>query len=695
MIFFTGVGLLLPSLSYSQNEGAGTVDRKVLFEVINQMIPTLVYQFVPSSVERDKLLTVLAEQLGSQGYYASDSRSPYPDWQHLYTGAEIIFAESHGRFQLNEGEPPRTAVVDGQEGPRRNPIWINKKIIQDPKIEIDVLDVVQLLMHEHFHFIGPKNQMAVDALIAQAIRAMQPYYRKISLGLNQQLHFLSFPYRRPQQESGFGSRSYGANLMHWQALSESGFVGFHESALSFRDITAEVSESLLASWKLRGFRSGMQNYLQVGRYLEASDFELREQGANGKWSLNMTIRRTERFERRNQSYDYWQMEELGKSSSEVFQYTLGLERSQEGLLFNRFRLQKTYQAGDLSITPSFKQLQQVEGLKRISIQVPDELVTSQPKLLVESADFSFELEPAHRQENVFDYEMSLRPEGLTQEVRANSIVAHENQRFYLDREVKLAEPDAKNNETLQLRGLRVLTPAGWEKLADEKTPYVEPGSGVFRVFVQSTTPIKFVRLRKGIVTNSFVDSQLSRNGLRQENPYSYPDSMSSPAVFQTQYEELLLNSDQFKQYQKGGFTILEIPVQHIIQASTVEQGADIKQRISRFFKQSYREKKIKGWDTGWRSISQLEVVNEAFQSAQLHPAGSYRVETTPLRKREIEPSEDSGSGGAGGVGKSSIVVLCQKAYRPQYLPLGKHRRGQEFQQYKIEQRIKARMKMYE
>jgi hypothetical protein len=300
--------------------------------------------------------------------------------------------------------------------------------------------------------------------------------------------------------------------------------------------------------------------------------------------------------------------------------------------------------------------------------------------LIESADSSFEISPNKKSGAVVDYQVPLAMQSLTSDLSLTSVVDHENRRYFLDRSVNISKTtDAIELPPMRLKNLRVLTPEGWERPGGEEKVYVEQGQGLIRLTVQSKTPIQFVRLRTGFVSNNFENSQLqSRVNL---NPNIYPRHSENPSHFETAYSEVQLSANQFRQRRRGNVLLLEIPVQHFLTPPKIEEGGEVRHRISRFFTQTFREKKVKGWDTGVREISQLEVVNESFQKAQIHGPTSYRIETTPLEQRAVSP-------------KSTGAFRCNKIHQPQYLPKGEFHRGEKYKMDQIQKRVKALFDSY-
>jgi hypothetical protein len=84
----------------------------------------------------------------------------------------LKFSNNPNDFVLNPGQPPRTAKV-------AQDVWFNLNIINDPKVQFNLLDTFQILLHEFGHKLGEvKNQELVDRVAVKMRGHLQSYYRE-------------------------------------------------------------------------------------------------------------------------------------------------------------------------------------------------------------------------------------------------------------------------------------------------------------------------------------------------------------------------------------------------------------------------------------------------------------------------------------------------------------------------------------
>lgn len=117
----------------------------------------------------------------------------------LKVSPKFIFSDNPADFILSPGEPERSAKTTEI---LEDPIWINTRKLGLESV--DYLSVVQLLVHELGHKLGPKkNQQAVDSLATKvrsylsAFYVKEPVYLRLSFGsprpLQESFEFLSLP----------------------------------------------------------------------------------------------------------------------------------------------------------------------------------------------------------------------------------------------------------------------------------------------------------------------------------------------------------------------------------------------------------------------------------------------------------------------------------------------------------------------
>lgn len=90
---------------------------------------------------------------------------------------KLRFSSQQQDFILKEGEPPRTAKMNGD-------IWFNLNIINDPSSKFSLLDAYQILYHEFGHLIlesEGKDQDAIDRIAAKMRKHLQSSVREIEV----------------------------------------------------------------------------------------------------------------------------------------------------------------------------------------------------------------------------------------------------------------------------------------------------------------------------------------------------------------------------------------------------------------------------------------------------------------------------------------------------------------------------------
>lgn len=125
-------------------------------------------------------------------------------------GLSVEFSDRSADFVLNPQEPARTAKTTEIW---TDPVVFNNTILSDPKVEMNVLQLVQLCVHELGHKLGAqKNQVAVDRLSAKVSNFLQRFYSSDSSG-PLSVEALSLPTENARLK--FGNES----IIDWPKLS--------------------------------------------------------------------------------------------------------------------------------------------------------------------------------------------------------------------------------------------------------------------------------------------------------------------------------------------------------------------------------------------------------------------------------------------------------------------------------------------
>jgi hypothetical protein len=172
--------------------------------------------------------------------------------------AELIFSADQSHFKVRPDEPLRTATT---EDALDKPIYVNTEIINQPKLSLGFSDVVQILIHEFGHKLGPqaKVQASVDSMAAKMKAFIDSHTTsfRLSNGSAKVIRFQESVYA-DWHETTLTGRYIGVNipntLERFRAISDEGLYVFLEGQTGFTDITTELLRDLAQDAKFEPYK---------------------------------------------------------------------------------------------------------------------------------------------------------------------------------------------------------------------------------------------------------------------------------------------------------------------------------------------------------------------------------------------------------------------------------------------------------
>lgn len=668
------------------------IDRTQMFKDVHEIIPGLLRSFGEyyGGLEVGRLNKFYDSSYRlSLPYSVKLNGQSYPQ-RFFYDGDKIPLSfenptgDSDYIFILKDGEPARTAVTWASNA--NTPIKINLNIINNPKNKFSLLDVVQLMLHENFHYIGDKDQQRVDAQIAKFVRDLQPYYHEIQLPNGERLMILSWPVSHQG-----GERSQFHQL-------DTGFFALKETSQGVENWTEKFTDVILQD-RLETFK-GDRDWAYVSKdiFWQGHTVSFSEDGKN------IIIRADIKREDHLIIKDYGPMGYRQDRTSKA-QFGLSIElkpNSENNLNIHRLSLEKTYkQVGDL--VPRLQILER-DG-KTIVIGADADTDFDQnkkPRLLVKVGQTEIEVPPeaATWPTKQLKFVLTVPDVSVKPQFEINSLVMNNYTQIFAETALSIpfqAEPI--DNARVELGKLKILTPFGWRETS--KDPIVEKGAGVIRFTVKSETDLSEVRMRIGInerrlssqeVSFSDLNTAQLMNQVNQKGQLiQYPRADASYDI-RTSFEDVVLNASEFKQKRRGNVVIVEVPVDHVLKERILSPQGKIEQRISRFLKFSAQLYRFIGDDTGERFIRNITFVNTRFAKSTVNTDVKYKIEKGNTEKRRVSPEDTSPSiFPRETVLPPSIKRSCKRVHmadRPQSLTPGKYKSNEEVIHSNISERMK-------
>lgn len=640
------------------------VSREELFRTSRQILPSILESFARYEPEALKLAQILRTTYDPLASFLSHDAYPVSS-SHWQGGIPLLFTDSQGNFQIREGEPIRTASTYASHP--RDPISINTRIINDPRQRLDLMQALQLLLHENFHYIGPRDQTRVDALIARMMKQIAAHYREIDLPGGERLMILSWPVENSKGEA-------------YRPLIDSGFVILKENSQGIESWTEKVGEILVREklLHLAGTPAAGRLSLVSREFLWSGETVTLEKGG-------VQIRaHIARKDRSVLSSNYGPQDPfLSNTKSVSADFTLNLELrigGDQSFEISKTSLEKTYRKVEMGLGFDLKIESETERELLIRADFDREILTSEEaRLMVRAGGVDLEIAPEGTGGGRSLLFRLTRPQNSeAAELTTNSVVLQGNRIHFGRKGVRASLPARPPRaQSVRLQSMELLTPFGWRN--DQRSPRVEIGEGLLRLTILSRTGLSEIRLRLASVLRTL--SNPSDAHFPPPQPHMtgilYP-GMGAQWDFRTEIEDVVLDSSKFRQTREGPNLIVEIPLNHAIKPAILEPIGTVTFRHSRFFTERREFSRYVGGDTGERTLQDLTLIGDDLARWSLEGRLNFSIETIPAAKRWVPTGAPSAP-----MTRENIryeIPRCRKLFTPpgpQWLPPGQYKTREE------------------
>ena len=606
-------------LTYTAQKPKPTsVDRKPYFEAAYDRLGR-VLKFAEENVrnltaDEQKMLKELTEFMAVNMSVYDNGATHFQSY--------LWFLESQGNFMLDYDQPIRTAATRGGV---RDPIAINLPLISKPENNMNLLEVVQLMLHEIGHKAPNKIQNAVDSLAAKIAVALQSHYRTIDLGNDTSMEILSVPNKHSN--------------VFTDSLSRPGLVVLLKSPTGVIDISEQVIEALRPLT-----RPSERNQLSRIGTFEEEPFQIlnqfvwtnekvlpdpsSSQSSNLSPSLMLvraTIARSANAVSSSAKPVYPQGS-LAQPPNDAQDLEILIRTGDEPAVVStgrRIHYPQVELNNEILLESDWKdeshleiQASGVEGLKVRALLLKSDLAEFEApvRAVTEDAKLKFEVRvPARTNQK---------------SIRASSLILEDGRRVSAANSVRIEFTDnfdPKAGRDTQYLKAKMKTPFGWQALGRADSPRLHPGKNSVELFVKSEKPLREVRVRVETEIWQFDSTAFKKpqffSGDLTGGPVTYnlaPD-FTFPRYKTNVVTWIVLREGEFKQTRRGDLVRIEADLDLQLQHRVQEETSSYRQPISHFYTATGRitYRNHVGWDFGSRLISALEITDESLHTTRV------------------------------------------------------------------------------
>lgn len=621
---------------YQKALGPNYTNRETLFKKAYRLIPVILDHFGAKlgpyhSSNAYKLKNFMKESSWENGKWWKADYSRFPRGEIAYRDLTLWFIDTQGNFILKEEEPPRTAVTTGAD--RHAPIMINQKIINDKRNQFDLLSALQLMLHEAFHYIGPKNQVEIDATIAELITLLRPYYREIKLPNGEKLMIFSLP--------------PGGQTDMWAPLVDGGFAVLKEGAREIKDWTDPIGreltkETILSPRIIGALFEGDAPLIDSRRLLWMS--ESLSTGSHGQIFIRAHVSRTDRvLVDKELTENRISLSEIGysfPSQKKENDFVIELTKTPHGeYQIQSVQTEKSYPLKESqNRTPEFK-IEREKDIIKISTTT-DELVTENShRLRLQLENYDLELSPTeiNSEQKTLLFQFSIPQGSDHKRLRIRSLVNNQTQETLPQQMIDIDLDKINESPSLEIKEVLLQTPDGFiEAQEDIKAPEVLMGDGLLKLKVQSDTEVNEIRLNTMSMTNSYEKTDYERHQPYIRGDFDevlMPTDMMNPSREFSQ-NIMVLTKEQFQQRRDGPFIFIEIPLKHEYERSQTHHYATSRRKISVFYTMETELRYLAAYDTGYRRISEITVTNSNLKRARFKKPLPYIIKRKIIKEKD-------------------------------------------------------------